>query len=74
VDFDAYKGSTGFTGTPIAAPRAQGVDTGVIGDGIGTATTIYSSSTEATYCVVARLVASDGSTNLYYAAPAPRLP
>jgi hypothetical protein len=50
--------------------RAQVADTGVVGDGIGTATSTYTSSTENTYCVLTKVVAgSAGGTNQYYTAP-----
>ena len=70
VEFDIYNGGTCGSGTPIATPRAQVVDTGTAGDGIGTATTTYTSSSENTYCVLPKVVAtSAGGTNLYYTAP-----
>jgi MBG domain (YGX type)/Bacterial Ig-like domain (group 3) len=67
IRFDIYTGTTCGTGTPLTSKYAQVTDTGTAGDGVGTARTTYASSAESTYCVIARLVASDGSTNLWYA-------
>src|SRR5207237_502917 len=45
-------------------------DTGTLGDGIGTASTTYTSSTENSYCVDAKVVAGSGAgTNQFYTAP-----
>jgi hypothetical protein len=64
VAFEIYT----LTGTtPIATKYAQVVDTGVLGDGIGTATSTYTSSSEATYLVRAKLVAgASGGVNQWY--------
>ncbi len=70
IEFDIYSAGSCGSGTPVATPRAQVSDTGTIGDGIGTATTTFTSSNENSYCVISRLVAngSGGTPNLYYAA------
>ena len=60
VAFDIYSATACGTGTPTTVTAAV-VDTGTVGDGIGSATATYTSSSEATYCVFARLV-----TNNYY--------
>jgi hypothetical protein len=70
IRFDIYTAINCNSGTPAATRYAQVADTGVSGDGIGTASATFSSSAEGTFCVVARLVAgSSGGTNLYYTAP-----
>nr|MBA2382514.1 MBG-2 domain-containing protein [Chloroflexota bacterium] len=77
IRFDIY-GATSCpaAGTPVASLYAQVADSGngALNDGIGTATTTWTSSTETAYCVVASLVddanASNGSTNQWYVAPA----
>src|SRR5439155_223132 len=50
IQFDIYTATSCGTGTPTTkvAPVS---DTGTLGDGIGTATAQYSSSSEASYCV-----------------------
>ena len=53
IEFDVYPQSSCGSGTPIATPRAQVADTGAVGDGVGTANTVYTSLSEASYCVVA---------------------
>jgi len=75
VQFDIYT-ATNCGGTPTATKTAPVLDTGTSGDGIGTATSTYTSSSEASYCVIARLigstgtppVASPGSSNVWYQA------
>ena len=67
VAFDLYTGPA-CTGTPIASPVARVVDTGAAGDGIGTATATFAAAAHGTYCVRPRLVAADGSPNLFYTA------
>ena len=58
------------TPTGITTRYAQVVDSGVAGDGIGTATTAYLNAAEDTYCVTMRVVASGSeSVNQFYAAP-----
>jgi hypothetical protein len=70
IEFDIYSSTSCGTGSPSATVRAQVADTGTLGDGIGTATGIYTSSSEASYCVLAVLVAgSSGGVNQYYTAP-----
>jgi hypothetical protein len=70
IEFDIYTVGTCGGGAPVASMFAQVADTGVVGDGIGTATSTYTSSTENTYCVLARLVAgSIGGVNQHYTAP-----
>src|SRR5207302_5392816 len=72
IEFDVYPQSSCGSGTPIATPRAQVADTGAVGDGVGTANTVYTSLSEASYCVVAVLVAGGSGTTTpsqYYMAP-----
>jgi hypothetical protein len=70
VEFDIYNATNCGSGTPAATKYAQVSDTGTPGDGIGTATSVYTSASEASYCVISRLVAgSTGGTNQYYQAP-----
>jgi hypothetical protein len=69
IAFDVYPASSCLSGTPTTT-YAQVTDTGTAGDGIGTASTTYSSSAEASFCVVSRLVASGGAVNPWYKAPA----
>jgi hypothetical protein len=67
VAFDVY--AVGAT-TPTATVYAPVLDTGTPGDGIGTAAAVWTSATEGSYQVVARLVgASAAVANTYYAAP-----
>jgi hypothetical protein len=69
IAFDVYSASSCFSGTPTTAYVQVG-DTGTIGDGIGTASTTFTTSTESSYCVVARLVAGpSGGANQWYTAP-----
>jgi hypothetical protein len=68
IAFDLYPAGSCLSGTPTTK-YAQVSDTGTAGDGIGTASTTYSSSSEASFCVVSRLVASGGAANQWYAAP-----
>ncbi|HXF98940.1 MAG TPA: hypothetical protein VNJ46_10050, partial [Gaiellaceae bacterium] len=72
VEFDIYSGLS-CSGTPTSVLFGQVSDTGTTGDGIGTATAQYTSSSENTYCVVARVVddnnTANGDTNLWYTAP-----
>jgi hypothetical protein len=70
VEFDIYTESGCLTSTPTKVVYAQVADTGTSGDGIGTASAMYTSSSEASYCVVAKVVGGNtGGTNLYYTAP-----
>src|SRR2546425_13029714 len=71
VVFDIYSGTSCGSSGPAATTAPVQVSDGLtVNDGIGTATATYSSSSESSYCVVARLVGSTGgtSTNLYYKA------
>jgi hypothetical protein len=61
IAFDIYSAVNCGTGAPTTK-YAQVSDTGAVGDGIGTASSTYTASSESSYCVVARLVA--GSSNL----------
>ncbi len=68
VAFDLYPAASCLSGTPTSL-YAQVVDNGDVGDGIGTAASTFSSSTEASFCVVARVVAGpDGGENQWYTA------
>ena len=70
IRFDIYSQASCGTGAPLTSKYAQVVDTGTAGDGVGTARTTYTSTTENSYCVVARLVASaSGGVNAWYTAP-----
>jgi hypothetical protein len=79
IAFDIYgQASCPGTGTAgiVTTKYAQVADIGATGDGIGTATTTFTTSQETTYCVVVRLVASNGGTtafgggtNQWYTAP-----
>jgi hypothetical protein len=69
IAFDIYPADSCMSGTPTTR-YAPVNDTGILGDGIGTASTTYKSSSEASYCVMVRLVAgSTGGTNQWYTAP-----
>jgi uncharacterized membrane protein len=69
IAFDIYPAGSVLSGSPTKTLYAQVLDTGTTGDGIGTATTTFSSSSEASYGVVARLVAGNtGGVNQYYTA------
>jgi hypothetical protein len=70
VEFDIYSATSCGTGTPTATTTAQVSDTGTLGDGIGTAASSYTSSSEASYCVVVRLIGSltASSVNAWYQA------
>jgi hypothetical protein len=69
VQFDIFTGNA-CGGTPTTTRQAAVTDTGTAGDGIGTATASYTSSSEATYCVVAKLIGSltANSVNAWYMA------
>jgi beta-glucosidase-like glycosyl hydrolase len=68
IAFDLYPMDGCLVGTPTTR-YAQVTDTGDSGDGIGTASATFNSASEASYCVVARLVAGDGGgVNQWYAA------
>ncbi len=74
VAFDVYSAATCLSGSPVATLAATVVDTGVAGDGVGTATATWNNVGEGSYCVVPRLIgATTSSPNGYYAAP-PALP
>src|SRR5204863_4319443 len=66
IQFDVYTATGCGTGTPTTKVALVS-DTGTLGDGIGTATAQYSSSSEASYCVIAKLVGSltANSVNTY---------
>src|SRR5207248_10413205 len=69
VVFDIYSGtSCGSTAPTTTLGPFQVSDGTALNDGIGTASTTYSSSSETSYCVVARIVASSGgvSVNPWY--------
>jgi beta-galactosidase len=68
VAFDLYPDQSCLSGTPTTL-YAQVADTGTAEDGIGTASATFTSASEASYCVVARLVAgSGGGANPWYTA------
>jgi len=72
IAFDIYPGGSCLSGTPVRK-IAQVIDSGTIGDGIGTATETLTSSSETTYCVIASLapVANGGgppTPNQFYTA------
>jgi hypothetical protein len=65
VAFDIASG-TGC-GTPVTTIYSHVLDTGSVGDGIGTATSTYTYGPETTLCVITRLVAGpSGGVNQYY--------
>ncbi|HEU0235038.1 MAG TPA: hypothetical protein VFR14_01220, partial [Candidatus Limnocylindrales bacterium] len=70
VTFDVYAGATACgSGTPTRYGPIAVVDTGTVGDGIGTAEYTMSTPAEQTYCIVARLTgAGQASPNPYYSA------
>ena len=70
VTFDVYVGATTCgSGTPARHGPIAVVDTGTLGDGIGTAEYELATPAEQTYCIVARLTgAGQTSANPYYAA------
>jgi len=70
VTFDVYAGATACgSGTPTRYGPIAVVDTGTVGDGMGTAEYQLSTPGEQTYCVVARLTgAGQTSTNPYFVA------
>jgi hypothetical protein len=61
VAFDIYAETACGTGSPLTTLTAGVADTGATGDGVGTATTTYTTNTETTDCVIARV-----TTNNYY--------
>jgi hypothetical protein len=67
IAFDIYPAGSCGSGTPSTL-YAQVALTSTAG--VGTATSTFSSASEASYCVISRVVAgSTGGTNLFYAAP-----
>jgi hypothetical protein len=70
IAFDIFSAGSCGSGAPLTTKYAQVTDTGTAGDGIGTATQTFTSSSENSYCVVAALVAngSGGTPNLFYTA------
>jgi VCBS repeat-containing protein len=67
IAFDIFPAGSCGSGTPTTK-YARIFDTGTTGDGMGTATTTFTSSAENSYCVIARLVnSSSGGTNEWYA-------
>jgi hypothetical protein len=70
VAFAIYAGDSCLTGSPITTVFASVTDSAPTGDGIGTARTTWSTSTEGAYCVVPSLVAATGTgANTFYVAP-----
>jgi hypothetical protein len=71
VEFDIYNAATCLSGTPIMSPVVQVTTATTSAWGVGPATySLPSPTTEASYCVVPRVVGSTaGSTNLFYTAP-----
>ena len=68
IVFKIYPAGSCGSGTPITK-YAQVSDTGISGDGIGTAVYPFTSSSEASFCVIASLVAgSGGGVNQWYMA------
>jgi hypothetical protein len=68
IAFNIYPAGSCGSGAPQLR-YARVFDTGIAGDGIGTATTMFSSTSEASYCVVSSLVAgSSGGVNQWYIA------
>ncbi len=69
IAFDIYSLNDCLSGAPLATQYAQVADTGDAGDGIGTASSTFTSGSEASFCVSARLVAGpDDGVNAWYAA------
>jgi MBG domain (YGX type) len=64
VVFDIYTATSCGTGTPTTTTAAQVSDGTAVNDGIGTATATYSSNSEASFCVVARLVGQTGGASV----------
>ncbi len=70
VQFNLYPEATCGTSTTIAPIYSRVSDAPTYGDGIGTANATYKSTSEGSYCVIARLVAGNtGGANQYYTAP-----
>ena len=70
VAFAIYAAATCLSGSPLTTLFAFVTDTGAAGDGIGTATVTWSSSSEGTFCIVPSLVGAAGTgLNGYYTAP-----
>jgi hypothetical protein len=69
IAFDLYSMNDCLSGTPVATQYAQVADTGDAGDGIGTASSTFTSGSEASLCVSVRLVAGPGGgANEWYTA------
>ena len=70
VVFEVFSAASCMSGTPLATIPAAVVDTGVAGDGTGSAQASWSTATEGSFCIVVSLVATTGSGhNAYYTAP-----
>lgn len=69
IRFDFNSGMNCGGTTSMTPKYVRVVDTGAVGDGIGTARSTFTSSSDSVYCVVATLVASaSGGTNTWYTA------
>ncbi|MGA2489245.1 MAG: choice-of-anchor Q domain-containing protein, partial [Anaerolineales bacterium] len=70
VQFNIYpEASCGTAGTTVAVLYAQVSDAPTLKDGIGTASATWKSTSEASYCVIGKLVGDKtGATDQYYAA------
>jgi hypothetical protein len=67
VYFYIYGASSCGSGTPLKTLEVFVVDGATTGDGIGTASATYTSNNEASYCVIAKIVAPNIlSLNKYY--------
>ncbi len=64
----AFDLSDCMSGTPVATQIVQVADSGDLGDGIGTASSTYTSDTESFICVDVSLVGEGGGLNGWYAA------
>jgi uncharacterized repeat protein (TIGR01451 family) len=69
VEFDIYTGGSCLSGSPTSPPIVQVADVGTLGDGIGAASTTFTSSSDGAYCVIPKVVASGGGTNQFYSVP-----
>ena len=68
IAFNIYPAGSCGSGTPTVR-YSRVTDTGILGDGIGTATATFTSTSESSYCVVSEVVAaSGGGVNLWYVA------
>jgi PKD repeat protein len=70
VAFDVFPAATCLSGTPLATLTGSVVDTGTTGDGVGSASATWSSTSEGSFCVVPRLIGTDAQdSNGFYVAP-----